>query len=273
MTRGQRPSEDLKALGFQLRQSLKTIGEKETPDSTEFRRFLRRIISMGWRAAADCDSLRMREVIELVRDARPLIDDALPLLGPRETAAVELQHMLGALYVGEDELREMEIEARLSDQGRHPLDREILRILGEAEQPLRQGQVADLLPEEVRVTAARVGQVLRDWYDHSIVRRQMGKGPGRSEVSHYLLAPRGWALFRQLGLSPRPEPKPEPAPPRLTKQDLEDLIIGRVIRAAYSSRDARKINVAETLCNPQEHMLAARELAARGDVRLVALDG
>ena len=272
MTRTQRPSEDLQTLGSQLRQSLKTIGEQDSPDSTDFRRFLRRVVSMGWRAAAGCNTLRMREVIELVRDARPLIDDALPRLKPRETAAVELQHMLGALYVGEDELREMELEARLSDRVRPPLEREILRILGESELPLRQGQVAELLPEQVRVTAARAGQVLRELYDHSIVRRQMGRGPGRSEVSHYLLAPRGWALCRQFGLlQEKSGPQVVSAP--LKKEDKEALVLGRLIRVADLSNDTRQINIAEAYCKRHKNHSAAREMVALGSVRMVPAGG
>jgi hypothetical protein len=205
MTRNQRPSDDLLTLAWQLRASLQTLSDDaDGPDARDFRRFLKRAVAEGWRAAATGKFSVLREVIDTVREARPEVDDAMPKLSPRAQATVEVQQALGILYVGEDELREVELENRLSDRGRHPTERAVLDVLAAAERPLRQAEVhARLdLPEADKPTPSWIGQILRELDDHGFTRRQLARARGRAEVAHYRLAPKGLALCEDLGIGP-----------------------------------------------------------------------
>ncbi|NJL27358.1 MAG: hypothetical protein HC897_05425 [Thermoanaerobaculia bacterium] len=114
-----------------------------------------------------------------------------------------MQQALAILHIGEEELREVELENRLADRGRHPTERAVLEVLATAERPLRQAEVHERLnlPKKGLPTPSRVGQILRELYDHGFARRQLARARGYSEVSHYLLAPRGVELCRQLGIS------------------------------------------------------------------------
>jgi len=203
MTRNQRPSDHLPTLAWQLRTSLEGLrDDADGPDVRDFRRFLRRAVTLGWRAAATGKFTTVSEVIELVREARPMVDDALPNLPPRALAAVEVQQALAVLYVGEDALREVELENRLADRGRHPTERAVLEVLAVGERSLRQAEVhARLkLPKEAKPTPSRVGQILRELYDHGFTRRQLARARGHAEAAHYQLAPRGLVLCKQLGV-------------------------------------------------------------------------
>lgn len=210
MTRNQRPSDHLPTLAWQLRSSLEGLSEDaDGPDARDFRRFLRRAVAEGWRAAATGKFSVLREVIDAVREARPEVDDALPKLSSRAQAAVEVQQALGVLYVGEDELREVELENRLSDRGRHPTERAVLKVLASADRPLRQAEVHERLelPEADKPTPSWIGQILRELNDHGYTRRQLARARGRAEVAHYRLAPRSLALCEQLGIDTKPTKK------------------------------------------------------------------
>ncbi len=231
-TRHQRPSDDLPTLGWQLRTALEALADDaEGPDARDFRRFLRHAVAHGWRGAATGKFTTLREVIDLVREVRPWIDDALPKLSPRALAAVEVQQALAVLYMGEDELREVELENRLTDHGRHPTERAVLEALAGAERPLRQSEVhARLrLSKNDKPTPSRVGQILRELYDHGFTRRQLARSRGRAEAAHYQLAPRGLALCEQQGLlrreakvaatrdaTPRATPQKQPPSPDIS---------------------------------------------------------
>ena len=105
-TRRQRPSEELPILRSQLRQALEELRDDDDgPGARDYRRFVRRAMARAWRAAMAGEAEVVAEVIEIFREARPMVDDALPLLEPRAGAAVEMQQMLSVLYVGEGELR------------------------------------------------------------------------------------------------------------------------------------------------------------------------
>lgn len=203
MTRHQRPSDDLPTLAWQLRSSLDSLkDDTDGPDARDFRRFLRQAVACAWRAAATGTFGAVREVIDLIREARPVVDDALPKLSARAVAAVEVQQALAVLYVGEDELREVEIENRLADRGRHPTERAVLEVLASATRPLRQAEVHERLglAAEDKPTPSRVGQILRELFDHGFTRRQLARARGRAEAAHYQLAPRGLALCKQLAI-------------------------------------------------------------------------
>ncbi len=167
MTRHQRPSDKLSTLGFQLRRALKALADDaDGPDARDFRRFLRRAVAAGWRAAASGKFTVVRELIELLREARSEVDDALPRLSPRAMAAVEVQQALAVLYVGEDELREIDLENRLSARGRLPAERAVIEVLAAADRPLRQAEVHARIHDEDKPTSSRIGQILRELSEH-----------------------------------------------------------------------------------------------------------
>ncbi len=203
MTRHQRPANDLSTLGLQLRSSLEALTDQaEGGDARDYRRFLRQIISRGWRAAVVGSADALREAINVLREARPVVDDALPALTPRSQAATEVQQALMALYTGEDELRETEFEQRWSDRGRNPTERAILKVLASVAEPSRQGEVHQQLKLGASsVTASRVGQLLRELHQHGYAIRRMVRARGNKEVAHYALAPRGFTLCRHLGIA------------------------------------------------------------------------
>ena len=201
-TRRQRPSRDLATLSSQLRQALRELqSDDDGPGARDYRRFVRRAMAQAWRAAITGETGVMAEVIEIFREARPMVDDALPLLEPRAGAAVEMQQMLAVLYLGEGELRKVKLENRLTDRGRHPTERGVLEVMVTAERALRQKEVYERMPASARPSPARVGQILRELFRDRYLQKQLGRARGRSEVAHYHLSPRGRDLCSALGIS------------------------------------------------------------------------
>ncbi len=174
----------------------------ERPED-KYRPELDRCIAHGWKATAEGDFDAIRDVVDILRDARPLVDGSLPELSPRAVAAMEIQSLLSALSLGEQVLRRVGLEVRLADRKSSSLERAVLQTLLCSDQYMRRGEVHKqlVLPKGVeKPTPHRIGQVLEELQDQALLLCRLQTAQGNSRTRFYALSPRGRALCDRLGL-------------------------------------------------------------------------
>ncbi len=214
-------SVNLAELSTNLQRALRSLPEDEEDSESAYSDFgerpedkyrpeIDRCIAYGWKATAEGDFDAIRDVVDILRDARPLVDGSLPDLSPRAGAAVEIQSLLSALSLGEQVLRQVGLEVRLADRKSSSLERAVLQTLLGSDQYMRRGEVHKqlALPKGAeRPTPHRIGQVLEELHDQALLLCRFQTARGNPRTRFYALSPRGRALCDRLGLvALEPEP-------------------------------------------------------------------
>lgn len=194
-----RPSSDLSILSGQLLRALETLerGEDAEPG---LRAHLEHAQALAWRGVADGRLELPRAVLDALLPAQPIVDRWRrgAALTPQAEAAREVQATIDALYTAEDALETRKIEARLGSEDKSRSERAVLRVLAGETRYLRRGEVVQRLG--LRLTPARVGQILVALYHDGLLLRRFDSAQGRAETAFYALAPTGVELCRRLGL-------------------------------------------------------------------------
>jgi len=194
------PSDNLEELQAQLLRELGRLSESRREEPELYRAYLQHTQVLAWRGVADGHMGAPREALECLRAAQPFVDRNMPDLEPAAAAAAEIYLVTQSLSLAVEALAERRAEDRISED-RSEVERAILWILAKNRGTfLRRGEIHARLSEEHRPTPPRVGQILAELHEESIVLRIHGRAQGNPNAAFYALSPRGVELCRGLDL-------------------------------------------------------------------------
>lgn len=260
-------SEDLARLESEFRTHLEQLADdEESADGHGHRRYLRRLLVHVWKATSKGAFDAVRDAVDILRHVRLAVDDALPELTARETAAIEIQQALAVLYLGEEALREVRLDLRLSSRGQHPTERAVLEALVADDRYRPRSEIhRDVdLGGGKQPTRQRVGQILAELHEHGYLLRRNETAQGSRKAAHYALSPRGWALCERLGLAVEPVSRPARSRAGTSKEASKRLaVVPEAVAAAtaqaLSSGDWAKVRIIQGLYEGSSSLLLAND--------------
>lgn len=222
----QLPADDIPELVAQLRRELDRLESAEAGSDEEDESF-RRVIayveksqSITWRRVVESDLKAPAEALEGLAVLSPFADRHFPDLPKRAHASTVIHQVLRGLRTADQALHKARITARIRDRELSKIERGILGVLARSEYQLRRGQIHEQLPESIRPSVARVGQILVDFHYEGLLHRTEAVAQGNPNTAFYRLTPLGREVYNSLGplqsaTARKPPEQANPESPRL----------------------------------------------------------
>jgi|ERR1043165_9887947 hypothetical protein len=195
------PSDDAKVRELQLLRELDRLRKGQESGPT-YRAYLEHGMAGVWARLARGDLDAPRDQLEHLKRVRPFVDLHTPELSAVQLAAVDVGAAIECLHLADEAVEQLAVANRVADRSRtdQVTNREVLRVLFNSPNTyFKRGDVHTRLNPtkigEQKVSPARVGQILDQFYVDGLVLRSMQPGKG-GLVGYYSLGPRGHELCK-----------------------------------------------------------------------------
>lgn len=198
------PSTNPDILLAQLHRDARLLVSTDAPDEVDqpwrYKTYLKRLVGDAWHSVRTGDGQAPARWLSGLSELARLVRSDLPVPEiPAQELARDVYALMEHLETAVDALSEEDVVEDFLSRPPSSLEIAILRELAKNERKfLRRSQVADKLPQSVRPSTSRVGQLLARLHEQGLLSRVERSSRGSSHTAHYALNELGRVAIQQL---------------------------------------------------------------------------